>query len=257
MKYNCIVVDDNLIERDLIKMHLERLGSLNVIAECENAQQAIQTAATNRIDIIFSDVQMPDMNGFELSRSFRVAPVFVFITSFTEFAAESFNVDAIDFVVKPASFERLQKAANKAIEYLELKKCFTEHKLNRKEDQENVIITKTADAQDFFFIKETNGFTKLHYADVLYVESMGDFSRIYTVQNVKHVILVSLKNFENQLPSAIFKRVHKQYVVNVWQIATITLTEVILNNKIPIPISNIYRHDLMDKVVNKKLLSRK
>lgn len=256
MKYNCLIVDDNLIERDVLQMHLEKISVLNIVAACETASDALQTATLQPIDIIFSDVQMPEMSGFELSKSFRNPPAFIFITSFSSHAAESFDVDAIDFVVKPVSFERLQKATFKAIEYIELKRNFSKQQSLKSEQTAETVISKSSDAQDYFFIKETTGFTKLHFADVLYVESMGDFSKIFTVQNGKHVILLSLKNFENQLPSEMFRRVHKQYIINLLHINTITGSDILLSNKQQIPISNSYRQQLLDDVVTKKVLHR-
>lgn len=256
MKYNCLIVDDNLIERDAVRMHLEKIPSLNIVADCANAAEAIIATKQQLIDIIYSDVQMPEMSGFDLSRSFRTPPVFIFITSFPDHAAESFEVDAIDFVVKPPTFERLQKATFKAIEYIELKRIFNNQGVDSAGQSTQSFISKSTDAQDYFFIKETSGFTKLHYADVLYIESMGDFSKIFTVANARHITLLSLKNLESQLPCSLFKRVHKQYIVNLLQIATITSSDIILSNNHPIPISNRYRQDFMEQVVSKKVLHK-
>ena len=257
MTYTCLVVDDNMIERDAVAMHLEKIAGLNIVAVCSSAQEAIQAASLQPVEIIFSDIQMPGMSGFELSKSFRTAPVFVYITSYTDYAAESFDVDAIDFVVKPATPERLQKAVNKAIEYIELKRSFGKSLDERSgSTPPESIISKTADVHDYFFVKETQGYTKLHYADVLYVESMGDFSKIHTAQNTTHLILISLKNFEEQLPAEMFRRVHKQYIINLLHIMTVNSHEITLHNKELIPISNSYREDIINNVVNKKVLHR-
>lgn len=255
MKYNCIVVNDNIIERDAVIMHLKKISSLKVVGGCESAQEALKLTYKQSIDIIFSDIQMPETNGIELSKSIKTPPVFIFISSFQDFAAENFKTDAIDFVLKPATYAGLLKATKKAIEYIELKKNTHIKNLKTPIGTDN-LFEETVESKDYFFIKETNGYTKLYYRDVLYVESMGDFSKIHTIQGVTHVILVNLKHCEKQLPSDIFKRIHKQYVVNLSHVTTIAATDIVLDNDEEIVISNIYRQQLISNIVSKKLLHR-
>lgn len=247
MTYSCLIVDDNEIERDAIEMHLKKIPSLNIIAVCTNGIEAAQILSRTNVDIVFSDIDMPELSGMELLKTLKNHPQFIFITSFSEYAAESFNLDAIDFIVKPATFERILKATNKAIEYIELKK--------RIETSPEVVLPDNEIKDDYFFFRETKGITKLKYDDVIYIESMGDFSKLFTSSD-KHVILVSLKNLEKQLPSKIFSRVHKQYIINVTHIATLTNHEVHLNHKFIVPISAANRQELLEKSIDKKILSR-
>lgn len=248
MIYSCIIVDDNEIERDAVEMHLKKIPSLNILAVCSNGIEASQILSTTPVDIVFSDIDMPELSGMELLKSLKKQPLFIFITSFTEYAAESFNLDALDFIVKPATFERILKATNKAIEYLELKK------LVGKEPQQ-VDNSTNEDGEDHFFFRETKGISKLRYDDVIYIESMGDFSKLFT-QSDKHVVLVSLKNLEKQLPSKIFSRVHKQYILNINHITTLTNHEVHLTHNFIVPISASNRQELLEKSIDKKILSR-
>jgi two-component system LytT family response regulator len=248
MTYSCIIVDDNEIERDAIEMHLKKIPSLNILAVCSNGIEASQLLATTPVDIVFSDIDMPELSGMELLKSLKKQPLFIFITSFTEYAAESFNLDALDFIVKPATFERILKATNKAIEYLELKK------LVGKEPQP-IDKSTNEEGDDHFFFRETKGITKLKYDDVIYIESMGDFSKLFTSTD-KHIILVSLKNLEKQLPAKIFSRVHKQYIININHIATLTNHEVHLEHNFIVPISASNRQELLEKAIDKKILSR-
>ncbi|TCD08331.1 response regulator transcription factor [Pedobacter frigidisoli] len=248
MTYSCLIVDDNEIERDAITMHLKKIPSLNIIAVCTNGIEAAQILSTTSIDIVFSDIDMPELSGMELLKTLKNQTQFIFITSFSEYAAESFNLDAIDFIVKPATFERILKATNKAMEYIELKKRVEKLPLEDLTFDNEI-------KDDYFFFRETKGITKLKYDDVIYIESMGDFSKLFT-SNDKHVILVSLKNLEKQLPSKIFKRVHKQYIINVNHIATLTNHEVHLNHKFVVPISAANRQELLEKSIDKKILSR-
>ncbi|WP_316829959.1 LytTR family DNA-binding domain-containing protein [Pedobacter aquatilis] len=244
--YTCLIVDDNEIERDAIELHLKKIPSLEIVATCNSGIEAAAILATKKIDIVFSDIDMPDLSGMDLYKSLKKKPLFIFITSHSHYAAESFDLDALDFLTKPATFERLLKATNKAIEYIELRKNVA----LSSEDS----ISHPDKGEDYFFFKETKGITKLNYKDVIYIESMGDFSKIYTA-NEKHIILVGLKNLEKQLPEQ-FLRVHKQYIINVNHISTVTAHEVHLTEHFIVPISAASRQELLDKVIDKKTLSR-
>jgi len=248
MTYSCLIVDDNEIERDAIEMHLKKIPSLNIIAVCSNGIEASQILSSNTVDIVYSDIDMPELSGMDLLKSLKKQPLFIFITSFSEYAAESFNLDALDFIVKPATFERILKATNKAIEYLELKKLVGKEKTYADNSTND-------EGGDHFFFRETKGITKLKYDDVIYIESMGDFSKLFTSSD-KHIILVSLKNLEKQLPSKIFSRVHKQYIINVNHITTLTNHEVHLDHNFLVPISASNRQELLEKSIDKKILSR-
>lgn len=240
--YNCLIVDDNEIERDAITMHISKIPSLNIVSVCKDGIEAIDVINNKQIDIIFSDIDMPELSGTALLKTLKYKPVFIFISSYNQYAAESFDLDAIDFVVKPATFERLLKSANKAIEYIELKKSA------------QTIQSDIREEDDYFFFRETKGITKLKYNDVIYIESMGDFSKIYTSCE-KHIILVGLKNLEKQLPNQ-FMRVHKQYIINVNRISTLTAHELHLENNFIVPISASAKQELLENVIDKKTLSR-
>jgi len=247
MKYTCIIVDDNEIERDALEMHLKKIPSLDIIKVCKSGIEAADVLSHTDIDLVFSDIDMPELSGMALLKSIKNRPLFIFITSHSEYAVESYDLDAIDFVVKPATFERILKSANKAIEYLELKKQVS------YEPIEDADLKKNND--DYFYFRETKGISKLKYDDVIYIESMGDFSKLFTSNN-KHVILVSLKNLEKQLPSEIFTRVHKQYMININHITTLTNHEVHLDFNFVVPISTANRQDLLENSIDKKILSR-
>jgi two-component system LytT family response regulator len=239
-KYTCLIVDDNEIERDAIEMHLRKINLLAIKSVCSSGIEAAAILMKEQIDVVFSDIDMPELSGIGLLKSIKSHPIFIFITSHSQYAAESFDFDALDFVVKPATFERLVKASTKAIEYLDLKKLAS---LNNT--------PPPSDIENHFFIKETKGFTRLAYDEVLYIESMGDFSQIYTISG-KHITLVNLKNLERQLPTS-FLRVHKQYIINLNQIATIANAEILLNHNHTVPISLANRQELIEKVASKTI----
>jgi len=244
--YQCIIADDHLVERALLTSYIKKIPSLNLIAECKTGLEVLSILKEQPIDIVFSDVDMPDLTGIELVKTLRNPPVFVFISSFPEYAAEGFNLDIIDFAVKPLSFDRFVKAVNKSIEYIELKKTATHSSASIQKDN----------SEDHFYIKDNKSITRVNTQNVLYIESMGDFSKIYTQDQKTLVMLVGLKNTETQLQSKQFIRVHKQYLVNTEHIVQILANEIILSNKVSIPLSNAYKQLLNDTVVDKQLLKR-
>ncbi len=255
MTYRCLVADDNLIDRDLILSYLKKLGSIKIVAVCSDGHEAAIALQKNTIDIVFSDIDMPDLTGIALKKGLKTPPVFVFITSHAEYAVESFNLDIVDFVVKPLTFERFYKAANKAIEYLELKKAASKTNGLAAHKPDQVLQMQNNSSADYFFIKETQGITKLRYSEVLYIESLGDYSKIFSLENM-HVTLVNLKNLEKQLPNWGFMRIHKQIIVNVDHVVTITATEAHLSGRQVVPLSAVYRQELVDRVVNDRVFSR-
>lgn len=244
--YQCIIADDHLVERALLTSYIKKIPALHLVAECKTGLEVLSILKEQSIDIVFSDVDMPDLTGIELVKTLRNPPVFVFISSFPEYAAEGYNLDIIDFAVKPISFERFVKAVNKAMEYIELKKTAATASALIQNDL----------SEDHFFIKDNKGITKVNNQNVLYIESMGDFSKIYTQDQKTLVMLVGLKNAETQLQSKQFIRVHKQYLVNAAHIIQVLANEIILSNKVSIPLSNAYKQLLNDTVIDKLLLKR-
>lgn len=254
--YNTLIVDDNLIERDALALHLSNIPNINIVADCQNAIEVIAFLEHNTVDIIFSDIDMPGLSGISLLKSMKKPPVCIFVSSYPEYAAESYNLDVIDYIVKPASYERVFKAIEKATEYIELKK-------NTKANLETPNLAVTPDeigaqisTEHFFFIKENNGYTKLNLSDILYIESMGDFSKIHTIAQKKYVVLVGLKHIEKQLSPKLFRRVHKQYMINLLHVNTVNGTEIHMVDKTSIPFSNAFRQNLIETIIEKKLLKR-
>ena len=257
MKYKCIIIEDNILERDLLTMYLKKINTLSIHAVLFNGLEAVSVLKNNDIDIVFSDIDMPDLSGIELLKSIKQPPVFIFISAHPEHAAESFNLDVIDYIVKPAKLERLIKATDKAIEYITAKKNLTDHNQTKSVTSETGgDFLRTIDAQEYFFIKEKNAYTKLNTGEVLYIESMGDFSKIITTQQKTHFVLVSLKNLEKQLPEKLFIRVHKQYIINLLHIKNITASGIQLNGNVIVPVSSVYKQFLFDNVINSKTLTR-
>jgi two-component system, LytTR family, response regulator len=249
--YKCLIADDSPIDRDVVEMYISKIENLQIEAICENGLEAATVLQQKQIDIVFSDIDMPDLSGLELKQSLQNPAVFIFISSYAEHAAESYNLDVIDFIVKPVSLARLMKAANKAIEYIELKKAET-GRIETTVLSNEVLPPNTSDS---FFIKESQAYIKLANADVIFIESMGSFSKFYTTQHKKHITLVSLKNIEEQLTSPNFIRVHKQYIINLQHIISLSSDgDMILTNDNKVAIGQAYKAALMEVITKKTLL---
>jgi len=259
MKYRCILVEDNILERDSLELKLRKIDNLVVKASLADGLEAVSVLKNEQIDIVFSDIDMPELSGLELLRSLKHPPVFIFISSHTHHAAESFELDVIDYIVKPVKLERLIKAVDKAIEYLKLRTVPSAPESAPKQvptSEPGSDFIRSIDAHEYFFIKENNTHIKLNMGDVLYIESMGDFSKIYTTRQKTHMVLISLKNLEKQLPTHIFMRVHKQFMINLLHIKNISAADIRLSNDTVIPVSIAYKQGLQDNLINKKTLTR-
>ncbi len=247
MSYRCILVDDNLLERDDLESQLRKIPQLEIVGVAENGIEASSMLAANPVDIVFTDIDMPGLNGLSLVRSLRNRPAIIIITAHPEYAIQGFELDVVDFVAKPVMFERLLQSVQKAGDYL---------RMQQMKQTATVSDAPTDEKDNYFFIREATTLTRLQFQDVAYIESKGDFSKVYTLGDKSHLTLVSLKNLEASLPSAMFLRVHKQYIINLTHISTIGQEELVLDGRFSVPLSASFRQTLLDKVVDRKLISR-
>lgn len=250
--YKCLIAEDNLLDRDALEMYIGKLNNLRIEAICSNGLEAAAVLKQKEIDIVFTDIDMPGLSGIELIQSLTKPPVFIFISSHEEYAAESYALDVIDYIVKPVSLAKIQKAAGKAIEYFELRKHAASYV---SPATDTAPLKNSAGGSNHFFIKEDKDYTRIDIATLLFIESMGNFSKLQ-MPDKKHLTLVSLKNMEMQLPANIFIRVHKQFIINLQHIVSVTSGgEIILNGGYIIPLGELYKAALME-VVNKKMMMR-
>jgi DNA-binding LytR/AlgR family response regulator len=260
MNWNCIIVEDNILERDSLALKVAKIDGLILKACLENGLEALNYLKKNEMDIVISDIDMPDLSGLGLIKSLNNPPVFILTSSFPEHAAESFELDVIDYIVKPVKLERLNKAVEKAINFLNSRNKHLQEPAHKptatKNTSSTIEVIRTIDAEEYVFIKENNTHIKINMGDILFIESLGDFSKLSIVGGKSHMALVSLKNLEKQLPSPMFMRVHKQYIVNTLHIKNISVSDIKLSNNILIPISISYKQSLQENLINKKSLTR-
>lgn len=226
---NCMIIDDEPLALDLLESYIGKISFLNLAVKCNEPLSALQHFKNYKIDLLFIDIQMPDINGINFYRSLPTKPEVIFTTAHPEFALEGFNLNAIDYLLKPISFERFVFAVNKAKDFFELK--------NNK-----------SNSKDYFFINASHKIHKIFYQDILYLEGLKDYTKIHLSNSPNPLlILQNLKYFEDALPKGEFVRVHRSYIVALNKLNTITKKIVAIGPR-DIPVSDNYREKLFSMI---------
>ena len=220
---NCIAIDDEQLSLDLIEDNVSSVPFLKLLRKCTSVFDAMQFIANNNVDLIFLDIEMPDMNGLQMLRSLKTKPMVILITAYDKYAMQGYELDVVDYLLKPVSYDRFLKAVNKAYEY---------HAHCSSTQNEN--ISKTC-----LFVKSEHKILKINFDDILYIESLKDYVKIYCGQ--KPVLtLMSLKAIENVLPSSKFIRIHRSIIVAIDKISFISRSKVYIG-EIGLPISSSHK----------------
>jgi DNA-binding LytR/AlgR family response regulator len=239
---NCIIVDDEPLAREAIEMLIEKTPNLVLLGSFNGASTASKFMLDNTVDLVFLDIQMPGINGIEFAKTIPQETFVIFTTAFSEFAIESYEVDAIDYLIKPIKLERFQKGVHKAEVYSKLlKKGNLTHNIEKVTD-------------DYFFIKADRKIIKVYFNDLLFIEGLKDYVVMHT-ENQKVITAMNIKTSHEQLPKNMFVRVSKSYIINARKIDSVDNNTVYIG-KNEIPIGNIYRDYFFDEFVTKKILSR-
>ena len=230
----CIAVDDEKLVLDLLEDDIKRVPFLQLVQRCRNAMEAAEVLRRESVDLIFLDIQMPGLNGLKFVESLTAKPMIIFITAYKEHALEGFNLAAIDYLLKPVSFERFLKACNKAYDY---------YLLQQKPSSSNT------DPGYFFVFVEYNQ-VKVVIADILYIEGMKDYVKIFLESADRPVITrMSMKSLEDKLSPHRFVRTHKSFIVSVDKIISVK-RDLISLGKTELPLSENYKPAL-DKLLSK------
>jgi two-component system, LytTR family, response regulator len=228
---NCIAIDDEPLALDLMEEFISKVTFLNLINKCNRAVEAIEIIQKNKVDLIFLDIQMPDINGIQLLKSIKDKPMVIFTTAFEQYAIESYELDVIDYLLKPIPFDRFIKAANKALEYNNLRNKLQTHNSNSLYHEMT---------HDFFFVKSEYQNIKINFADILYIEGLKDYIKIFLSSKEKPVLtLMSLKSIEEKLPQSNFVRVHRSYIISINKIDALTKSIIHVGDK-EIPVGELY-----------------
>lgn len=234
----CLLVDDEPLALDILESYIKRMPDLELIGKCSNALEASEFLKNNKIDLMFLDIQMPEITGLEFVRSLTNPPLIVFSTAYSDFAVEGFELNAIDYLLKPVAFERFAKTVERAKEYMALKK----NESVEAPDLEN----------DYIFIKSNQKQIKLSYDQILYVEAFADYVKLYTNEK-RYVTLQTMKNMEQKLPKDKFIRVHRSFIVGMKYITTFNSSELEIG-AVKIPVGKNYKDEFLAKLRSKNIL---
>lgn len=242
MKTNCIIVDDEELARQLLEGYVNKIPFLNLAGTCKNSLEAMQILQQEQIDLMFLDIQMPELTGIEFLQTLQKKPVVIFTTAYKEYALEGYKLDVIDYMLKPISFERFLQGVNKATEYLKLKK--RSEQLTAAIDKPEAKIQKAENG--FIILKADHKFHKIFYNDILYIEGLKEYVTFY-IADKKIIVLESLKKLEETLPSSTFMRIHKSYLINTDKVKTLYGNQVLIGEKY-IPIGKSYAEEVKRKL---------
>jgi DNA-binding LytR/AlgR family response regulator len=229
-KIRCLIIDDEPLAIKLIRTHLSKLDCFEVAGECKNALRAIEFLRHEKIDLMFLDMKMPEITGIDFLKSIPDPPYVIITTAYREYAIEGYDLDIIDYLLKPISFERFLKAINRF--------C------NRSRQPATVVDENHSETEKkYIYIQDGKNIFKLSYEDVFYFEGYGEYVKVIT-ENKTYLVRDSLTEFENRLSPLSFLRIHKSYIVNVQKIKGFNSIHVLLKD-IELPIGRIYRDKSM------------
>jgi DNA-binding LytR/AlgR family response regulator len=232
-KVKCIIVDDEPFARKGLQGYIEKTGFLDLVAVCEDAIQLNVIIKEQKVDLVFLDIEMPYMTGIDFLKAANNPPKVIFTTAYEQYALQSYELDVLDYLLKPVSFERFLKAANKAYDYFK---------------------SKETGAADFMFIKAGNKLEKIYFDQVYFFEALENYVSVY-LNDKKIITRSTLKALQQQLPPALFIQSHKSYLVNINAVQSIE--DNMLNvHKYQVPISKYLKDEVIKKIVDNRMLNK-
>jgi two-component system, LytTR family, response regulator len=232
MAINCLIIDDEPPARDVLRRYVEDLPILKLCGECGNAIQALGFLQQQTIDLVFLDIRMPQLNGIDFLKTLKHPPKIIFTTAYSEYALEGYELDVVDYLMKPIRFDRFLKAINKAFPANDWKQAVPEPSLSH----ENAVGA-------FVYFRADRKMVKVLLNDILYIESMKDYVKVFTNANTI-VTKQSISSVETMLPERKFVRTHRSYIVSVDKIRSFT-NEILEIGKAEIPIGKLYRNSVL------------
>jgi DNA-binding LytR/AlgR family response regulator len=229
----CIIVDDEPLARDILEEFAGKVPFLTVKASCKNGFEALEVLQKEKTDLVFLDIQMPDMNGIQLYESLSYKPLVIFTTAYSNHAVTGFELDAVDYLVKPFAFQRFLKAVNKAYEQFRA-----------------VQPAAPGSTRNFMFVKDGTKIVKVNYDDILYIEGMKDYVKIMMRDKKMVLTLMSMQHMMEKLPAEKFVRIHRSYIVPLSKIELVEKNRVVIGGK-HLPVGSSYKNGLMQALDEK------
>lgn len=228
MTLNCAIIDDEPLAAELIANYIGKTPFLNLIGTYNSASMAIKDLRENPVNLIFLDIQMPELSGIEFAKILPKETRIIFITAFSQYAIEGFRVNAMDYLLKPVCYDDFLSAVKKALEWFTIKTRQETYRQDR-----------------FIFVKSDYKLIHIEFDNILYIEGLKDYVRIYLSDNIKIMSLMNMKNLEECLPKPEFMRTHRSYIVHMTKIESVDRFRLILGN-VHIPISDSYKESVLE-----------
>ncbi|QJB32534.1 response regulator [Chitinophaga oryzae] len=227
MKIKCLITDDEPLAIALLQNHISQLSTLEVVGACSNALQAAQELRTKQVDLLFLDIKMPQITGIEFLRTLRQPPAVIFTTAYREYALEGYELDVVDYLLKPVTFERFFKAV--------------ERYYSRFSPRETTVVTaRPAPKEEYIFLKTGNKYNKILTDDILYIESVKDYVVVHRADGSTFMAKYKIGDMEEEVRDKRFLRIHRSFIVNLSRVTAFTLQDVEIGRQ-ELPIGNSYR----------------
>ncbi|OXB04153.1 DNA-binding response regulator [Flavobacterium plurextorum] len=234
----CVIIDDEPLAVELLEDFVQKVDSLELISTFNNAIDAVSFINQNNVDLIFLDIQMPHFSGIDFLNTIEKKPLVIFTTAYSDYAVEGFNLGAVDYLVKPIPFHRFLKSVVRAQQIVNPATAVSSI-------SENTLTPELE--QDFMFVRAEYENVKMNFADILFIEGLKDYVKIYTTDNKYTLTLISLIKLENLLSSKGFSRIHRSYIINIKHVKSIQKNKVLISDK-RIPISESYKNAFFEKI---------
>ena len=242
MKINCVIVEDEPLARRLMEDYVKSTPSLELMRSFGNPLEALEFLKANEVDLLFSDIQMKEITGITLLKLLQKKPVVILTTAYSEYAIEGYELDVIDYLLKPITFERFLKAVEKATAHIQLKKNKQSPSTNQKEE---------FNSQEYIFLKDGSKLLKVKLADILYIQSLKDYVRVIT-KGKQIVSLQTMKSLEEALPKEMFIRIHNSTIVAFDAIEEVERDSVKILDQY-LPVSDSYKKVFREFIDSKKI----
>ena len=225
---NCIIVDDEPTARDILQILLEKLGGVQIIASCKNAKEANEVIHTNTVDLIFLDIHMPDMSGITLAKIIPKSCKIIFTTAFREYAVEGFDLQAVDYLLKPIALERLSQA------------------ILKYRSESTLIPLEKVNSKNYITIRSERKMIKLNWSDLIFIESLGDYLKIHTTSKTI-ITRETISGIESKLPTDDFIRIHRSFIISISYIQSYNHNHVEIHGK-TLPISRSFKKQFLNQM---------
>lgn len=230
----CLIADDEVLSLEVLEGYIGKLENYKLIASCRNGLEVFNALKNQSVDLLFLDIQMPQLSGLELAKSFTGLPAIIFTTAFREYAVEGYELNALDYLLKPISFDRFLRAIDKF-------ENTSSHSINRRSDTQEL---KTARSNDFVYVKSAKKTVKVYLKDIIFIQGAKEFVKILTVHG-EVITYQTLQDFEQRLPDGLFLRVHRSFIIAVDQIRAYNATHLEVGDT-EIPIGQSYQKLVRD-----------